>query len=263
MSTQTLSDFAISRRLVTQRDWNIALVGCGGTGSWLAPHIARLVKIAQEKQGRKIETMFCDPDVVLEKNCYRQNFSYSEIGANKAEALAFRLNAAWGLEIKTFSGPVSNLGYNYHILVGCVDNAAARQQIAFKAERSWWLDCGNSRDYGQVLLGRGQIFSHEKPLAMEGVCTWLPSPVEQHPELLLKEEQAEVENEVGLSCADLALQGLQSLSINARVAAEAADFLFRFLLTGDLRRYAAYISLSGGSSSSKYITDENLAPYLS
>jgi len=261
MTSPTLIDFTTVRRMVQPREWNIALVGCGGTGSWLAPHIARLVKIAQEKQGRKIETMFCDPDVVLEKNCYRQNFSYSEIGANKAEALAFRLNAAWGLEIKTFSGPVSNLGYNYQILVGCVDNAAARRQIAFKADRSWWLDCGNSRDYGQVLLGRGRIDAHEKPFGLEGLCTWLPSPAKQHPELLEDQPQVE-ENEVGLSCADLALQGLQSLSINARVAAEAADFLFRFLLTGDLRRYAAYISLEGGSSSSKYITDDNIRPYL-
>lgn len=264
MTSPMLTDFAAARRLVTPTDWYIGLAGCGGTGSWLAPHVARLVKIAQEKQGRKIEVAFVDPDVVEEKNCYRQNFSFAEIGVSKAEALAFRLNAAWGLDVRGFRGTAKELGYRSNrIWIGCVDNAAARQEIAKLAEHSWWLDCGNSRDYGQVLLGRGSRSPGEKPLALQGLCTWLPSPCIQHPELLEGEPVTdETPAAAELSCADLALRDAQSLSINARVAAEAADFLFRFLLLGDLRRYAAYISLAGGSVSSKYVTDDNIRPYL-
>ena len=29
----SLIDFTTTRRLVTPREWNIALIGCGGTGS--------------------------------------------------------------------------------------------------------------------------------------------------------------------------------------------------------------------------------------
>ena len=33
MTSPTLIDFTTVRRMVQPREWNIALVGCGGTGS--------------------------------------------------------------------------------------------------------------------------------------------------------------------------------------------------------------------------------------
>ena len=258
--------FAKARRLLDVRtDWSIALCGCGGTGSWLAPHIARLVRVILDKTGRRVPVVFCDPDVVETRNCYRQNFGFAEVGWNKAEALAFRLNAAWGLDIEAFTGPVKDLPYRRNrIFVGCVDKAEGRRQIAGKLDSaSWWLDCGNSRDCGQVLLGRKELQRGEKPLALAGYCTWLPSPTVQHPELLVDEAATDdLDDTVGLSCVDLALRDAQSLSINARIAAEAADFLFRLLLTGSLRRYAAYINTQSGGVSSRYIAGEGIGKYL-
>ena len=55
---------------------------------------------------------------------------------------------------------------------------------------------------------------------------------------------------------------LQSLNINARVAAEAADMLTRLLLTNSLKRYACELNLAAGVVRSKYITRENLASFM-
>ena len=63
---------------------NMHLVGCGGTGSWLAPHVARMALMLIERFNKKVEVHFWDPDTVEPKNIFRQNFSYAEIGSNKA-----------------------------------------------------------------------------------------------------------------------------------------------------------------------------------
>lgn len=231
----------------------IVLVGCGGTGSWLAPAVARIARMLSE-QGRKIELTFCDPDKVEEKNIYRQNFCAAEIGKNKADALAERYGMAWGVEIKSLPGKYKISISTDTIVIGCVDNAAARRSIhnsfaGYDYYWSWWLDCGNTKNYGQVLLGGGGKIGCA--LEIPGRCGWLPLPGTIHPELL-KTELAETEDDK-LSCAEMALQDSQGMAINQRMAAEAADYLVRMLITKDLKKYATYIDLESGSCQSKYI----------
>jgi hypothetical protein len=57
----------------------------------------------------------------------------------------------------------------------------------------------------------------------------------------------------------MAAANLQSLNINARIAAEASDFLARFLVTQDLRRFACQINTAAGSVTSTYVTPEEVA----
>jgi hypothetical protein len=89
----------------------------------------------------------------------------------------------------------------------------------------------------------------------------LPLPGVVHPELI--ENQPEFQGkspltyvEPVLSCAEIALQDSQGLAINQRMAAEAADYLVRMLITKDLRKYATYIDLESGTTQSKYITEK-------
>lgn len=77
----------------------IVLVGCGGTGSWLVPHLARFTKILRNEQGKDAKLILFDHDVVEEKNCQRQNFTFAEIGLPKASTLALRYGTMWGLDI--------------------------------------------------------------------------------------------------------------------------------------------------------------------
>jgi tRNA A37 threonylcarbamoyladenosine dehydratase len=84
------TSYARARKLAigNSKELNLILVGCGGTGSWLAPSVVRAAKVLTEKISVKVNVTFIDPDLVEEKNVYRQNFCLAEIGANKAETLA-------------------------------------------------------------------------------------------------------------------------------------------------------------------------------
>lgn len=263
--------------LTNTKSVNLILAGCGGTGSWLAPSIARVARILTEKLQAKVFVSFIDPDVVEEKNVYRQNFCQAEIGANKAETLALRYSSAWALalpiqayvmEFDKAWRKIENLRYHdaLTVILGCVDNPGARRQISavfessYRSEKiptTWWIDSGNEHANGQILIG---CDSEDKGgFPVNGYCTRLPLPSVQHPELVSRAEvirpQAETRN---LSCAELALIDAQSLTINQRMAAEAADFLSRSVVVRDLDRFATYLNLKSGTARSNYITPENV-----
>lgn len=183
---------------------DLVLVGCGGTGSWLAPSIVRVARLMKEQFGKLVNILFVDPDVVEAKNCFRQNFCEAEIGLGKADALAWRYGLVWGVEIaaikeKLEASKITLFGQQ-SILIGCVDNAEARQFIkkAAVSYRAWWLDCGNHQSAGQVLLGSGMRLTGN-PFQLTGFCSWLPLPSDQHPELLeeVVTETIQEENQIG------------------------------------------------------------------
>jgi len=238
---------------------SLVLAGCGGTGSFLALHLARLAYHAREQHGIGLEMSFVDPDVVEARNIGRQNFVPAEIGDHKARALASRYSRAFGLSIHFASRQLDKGDINramtyrdnmFHLIVGCVDNPDARREIRSIVElsqsRLWWLDCGNHETSGQVLLGnlpkiRGPEIS---PL---GFCIGLPLPSTQHPELM------NVEPRPAMSCADAALADVQSLMVNQQVAGWAASYLYRLIITRDLDSYATYFDMAAGSARSEYI----------
>ena len=244
------------------RQVDIILVGCGGTGSFLALHLARLAYHARDRHNLPVHLTFIDPDLVEPRNIGRQNFAPVEVGEYKAWTLMHRFNHAFGLAIHTavefFHRELLPLERRdeLHILIGCVDNAPARRDIhSALAEgygySTWWLDCGNHEHAGQVLLGNRRDLTAPEidPL---GVCSGLPLPTIQHPELLTGEPETE---ETGVSCADLALADVQSLMINQAVATYAAQYIYRLVLAHDLDIYATYIDLITGSARSLPITD--------
>ena len=258
-------DYLKARKLLLPQveEISITLVGCGGTGSWLAPAVVRVGKHLIEEQDREVKINFIDPDMVEKKNIYRQNFCEAEIGLNKAASLAQRYGLAWGVPISVFpeafnSRQLNGWGSSLSIIIGCVDNASARKAIADSItsyRNRFWLDCGNEHSSGQVLLGCGNKKMPEDNFRLPDFCSWLPSPAVQHPDLL---ESRQSDEQVSLSCAEIMLQDSQGMAINQRMAAEAADYLVRMLITRDLKKFATYIDLESGVCKSKYITPENL-----
>lgn len=265
------------------------LVGTGGTGSWLAPHLVRLARFLREQKGASIHVTFIDPDVVEHKNVFRQNFGAAEVGAHKAESLALRLGPAWGIEIhvhtarfdkKMIDLPYGDLG----VVIGCVDNAAARKAIAECIDsghygavgspssdapalpRLLWLDCGNAESTGQVLLGSTanvKVLRHAFPLYPAATfCVHLPAPHLQHPDLL-EPRPHEVKTPARLadaSCAQMAWTGDQSPSINSMVANIAATYLWRmFADARGLTTFATYCNLQSFSLRSQFITPDAVA----
>lgn len=259
------------------------IIGGGGSGSYAAFNIARLA-FELQRIGKTVEITIFDPDRVETGNIPRSNFCQAEIGRFKAQTLAERISLAWGLEIAHIN---EELNYEKHIkpggngfkeltiLVGCVDNYLARREIhrmlsessryrSYDVPEMWWIDGGNGKSSGQVLIGSS--VKTDKPknyFTTSTICKKLPAPSVIHPELLENQELPKKrENVERLSCPELVRLGEQSLNINQRVAVEIAEMLTELLLMGNLRRFATYFDLESGTSHSLYCTPEHIEKAL-
>ena len=109
----------------------------------------------------------------------------------------------------------------------------------------WLLDCGNTRNSGQVLLGNTM-----RPEALrgafrrgEGRCRALPAPGLQRPNLLVS--PPEPIPTPHLDCAEAVAQELQGPTINQVVAAIAASIVEK-LLAGSCTWMGAYFDSGRG-----------------
>jgi PRTRC genetic system ThiF family protein len=259
----------------------LIMVGLGGTGSFLVRHVACMALLLHGA-GKNVSLTLVDPDIVEAGNIPRQNFCPAEIGRYKAEALAERYARDFGMEIGClpipFTPDLARVEWNtLTVLIGAVDNAAARAALdaALSANetvssheriavpRIWWLDLGNGLDYGQVLLGST---NHLKQLASAFTvgalprCGLLPSPLLQEPNL--RQPRPEEQENHRLSCAELLAANAQTMTINPAMAVEGADYLYRFLIAGTLKKFATYLDLPAGTKRSYYITPQALAKVL-
>ncbi len=244
---------------------HILLVGVGGTGSWLALSLGRLAYHARQK-GITFYLTFVDPDKVEIKNVGRQAFCPTEMGLNKAETMAWRLNLALGLDISAISAPFTlkagKAWYTPHapeasqLIIGAVDNHLARRAIAqFVTElrgRVWWLDGGNARSNGQVLIGN---LADKKQFQVDemGLCRGLPLPSIQEPGLLEPDPTPQP-----LACAEMAEREEQSLLVNAQVAAIAGQYVADFSLKRRLEQCATYFNLEPPVMVSNSLTESRV-----
>src|SRR3989304_153782 len=142
------------------QNFNIIVVGCGGTGSFVAEGLCRL------PLGSHTPPPPIAPDRVEPHNLVRQNFYEGDLGKFKSQALAERLSRQFHRRIAYSVYPYMPdlIGENWGgglrspaiqgIIIGCVDNAEARRQIGQTLRfGNWWLDAGNGFSSGQVLLG--------------------------------------------------------------------------------------------------------------
>lgn len=245
----------------------VVLVGVGGTGSALAPALARLAYHLRSKSVT-VKMLFVDHDVVEHRNVLRQNVTEHETGCFKADTLSFRLNAAFGLDITAVPAAFSAERFDEwtagcerrsgaNLLISAVDNHLARREIAkvVAAQDGRWhcLDLGNEYSSGQVLLGNVTV-----PEAIKfdklGLCSGLPSPYVQEPTLL----EPPPEDDSPLSCADLTLREGQNPVVNQMVAAIAADYACQFLVRRELVQMASYFSLAPLTAKSVRLTKPNL-----
>lgn len=264
------------------------LVGAGGTGSFMAMNLARLA-FELNGRGKAASITIVDPDSVEKGNIPRSNFCFAEIGQNKAETLTGRIARAWGIEVGfvkegftpallqsarddwSVQSPGSN---KLSVLVGCVDNHLARlqmheavkfyneQRYSSDGARLWWIDGGNGRDTGQILIGNRL---DEKTICDSArkspILSLLPAPSLQHPELLKRESAKSIERqnqttEERITCAERIRLGEQSLNVNQRVAVEMSEILAELLLTQTLKRFATYFDLESGASRAVFNTPE-------
>lgn len=241
---------------------SIVIVGCGGTGGFLADAVCRLLI------GREAEITLIDMDVVEPHNVARQAFSHRDIGEYKALVLARRLSERYGREVCASTHPFDRQAHAecfarpaaLQLLIGAVDNAAARRQLAATLDEGrwhggyggaaplWWLDTGNGRNSGQVLLGNatrpeGLRDAFVPDGAGGGRCRALPAPSLQRPDLLEAPPQPEIRPR--LDCAEAVAQGDQGPTVNQYIAALAASYVER-LLAGRCRWMRTVFDLDNG-----------------
>ena len=234
------------------QNFNILVVGCGGTGGFVSEGLCRLLAKTD------IPLILIDHDRVEPHNLVRQHFFEGDVGKFKSQALAERLARQFGRRIgysvypymhdlvaqEYGAGMVSLMSQG--IIIGCVDNSAARRSIAEHFNySSWWIDAGNGYSSGQVLIGNTMHTEQLKGVFDEEMqkVSRLPLPTVQLPSLLAPPTApVETHRDCALAIADEE----QSPVINQAMATLVLEFVHRFLAQ-KLTWMGAYIDLEAGT----------------
>ena len=244
----------------------VIVVGCGGTGGFVAEGLCRLLL----GTGRPIALI--DHDRVEPHNIARQNFYPGDIGRYKSQVLAERLSGQFGRpvayavhlvngDLLSATQYMPGMYSKPALVIGCVDNPAARQAIATGFARgagmspAWWIDSGNDDEWGQVLIGNRASISEFNPkpfVKATGLAEALPLPTVQQPGLLVGAAAPAAD------CADEIAQGTQGPTINQAMAALVLEAA-RQVLAGTCTWMAAYINLRAGTLRYVEATPENAA----
>ena len=243
----------------------ITVVGCGGTGGFVAEGLCRLF------QGREATIVLVDHDRVEPHNLLRQNFYHEDVGRFKSQALADRLAKAFrrpvGYSVYAFreedsgsdGGRYPGLpSYGNSLLIGCADNAAARRAMAESLPgdpRRWLIDAGNDTNWGQVLIGNvaGRDFGDEQAF-VDQTCYLLPAPTVQRPDLLtaVSTTPPDVDCAAALDLTD------QDPTINQMMASLALQVVRR-MVAGTCPFMGLYLDMEQGTVTPTYANPEAVA----
>jgi len=219
----------------------IIVIGCGGTGGFVADGLARLLP-------RAIDLVLIDMDTVEERNLNRQSFTTADVGLFKSEALAKRLAGKYQRSIQYSVLPVGAGDLPRGIVVGCVDNGPARQAIADHLhDGQWWVDSGNGRNFGQVLIGNSKT-EKLRPSFLANLCARLPLPTIQQPAILAQIPRQQ-------SCAEAVAADDQSPTINQAMGALVLEVVRR-ILEGTCPWMQLYLDLDAGTLTPTMATPE-------
>jgi len=244
----------------------IMVVGCGGTGGFVAEGLCRLLI------GTHYRITLVDHDRVEEHNLGRQNFFRQDLGKFKAEVLARRLAANYGRTIDYLTSPIEQLRkYDRgHLTIGCVDNPGAREILQYTGQHSmmgpvdsycffdgWYIDAGNGEHSGQVLIGNALLRELKQaffPGDEKGCCEKLPLPQIQQPALLAPETKPVRPRD----CAQRVAADEQSPVSNQAMAALVLQFV-HLLMKGELTWMGVYIDLETMTTSPVPIDPETVS----
>jgi PRTRC genetic system ThiF family protein len=220
----------------------ITVIGCGGTGSVLLQHLARINKSLIALGGKGIVVTCVDPKLVTEANLGRQLFSRADIGLSKAKVMVERINRFYGTNWYGIGQKFNNeLLYREcfpgNIVISCVDTVASRKDIYNYVANCamakyhehvanlFWIDTGNRKDYGQVVL------SSEKPKT-DNVFDLFPDM-----------EADELKDDTP-SCSLAEALDKQDLFINSEVALVTAQLVWDMLQKQEINWRGAFINLT-------------------
>ena len=216
---------------------NVVLVGVGGTGSFVLPELVALSKSLEMLDRKPFKIHVFDDDVIEEHNVGRQKFFPTDIGKHKAEVLTNRVNRAFSTDVEFYNRKVlvsDMVGAN--IVITCVDNVSTRKKLSKNLRNKscgnsyqqtyYWIDCGNSRDYGQIIMA---AYSRKKRENQSSI-------IELHPDM--KDVPTEP------SCSLRASLMEQSFMINKLTGVYALEILASLFLDFNITYSQVYFSLA-------------------
>ena len=241
---------------------HFVLAGCGGTGAFLAEGLCRLL------QGHPGTIVLVDPDRVEHHNLLRQNFLDHDVGRIKSQALAERLaksfNRTIAYSVHPFAPSPQGDFPGVHptvplVLLGCVDNAPARQALARCTDtrpNTWYIDAGNDSHWGQILIGNTvQPDLLQTPVTGD-LCYRLPAPTLQRPDILTQVPTTSPD----IDCAAALDLTDQDPTINFTMAAHMLNTVHRFL-AGTCTFMSLHLDTDLGTVNPHYITPEAIARF--
>ncbi len=220
----------------------VASVGVGATGSFILPELASISNMLQMLDRKPLDIVVFDPDKIEPHNVNKQKYHDADIGDYKAEILTSRVNRAYGMGIKSENRyfDAVDVKDSFNIIVSCVDDVRTREYIdqAIKrlednynhnnshrtySEIYHWIDCGNSKDYGQIILSA----HHERKL---------PTIIDVHPDI------EEDKNEPSCSLRESLNQ--QSFIVNKMTGILAIEMLSSLLFDFNILHSQVYFNLN-------------------
>lgn len=161
---------------------DIIVVGAGGTGSWFAPKLTKIINDAIMKgllAYSNINVVYIDGDDIEEKNIIRQNFIKDDIANNKAEILSSRYGSQFINTVTCgfinkyiYNSDIKNINDQYRnkyvdiknlelfkkkrsgkLIINLIDNAVTRKMIHLTAisVNAIVIDVANNEYNGQLV----------------------------------------------------------------------------------------------------------------
>jgi PRTRC genetic system ThiF family protein len=224
----------------------VNLIGVGGSGSQMLSALYRInhALLALDHPGLFVRCF--DADVVTDANPGRQLFSKADTGNNKAVSLINRFNRFGGTNWKAlpFHYNRTNLYHiNDHrwanITISCVDDPGTRFEIADMLQEKkdnqhslerpiYWIDFGNSRDSGQMVIATINDVQQPKSKKFEPVA---------HLPLITVEFKTLLENapnNSGPSCSLAEALSQQDLFVNSALVQTGSSLIWKLFSEGVL-----------------------------
>lgn len=233
----------------------VNLIGAGGTGGQVLTALARMNHALTALGHAGIFVRVFDDDIVDVANLGRQLFTTAEVGLSKSVALINRINRFFGTNWKAETMRYDKQSQNNKdiasavITISCVDTAQARYDIAEvlkylsknysgRNHVQYWMDFGNSRTSGQVILSTiGKI---SQPISeLYRPVDHLPLVTDEFKELLYSSEQED--NTPSCSLAEALTK--QDLFINSALANLGASLLWQLFREGILFNRGFFLNL--------------------
>lgn len=229
---------------------SVCLIGAGGTGSQVLTGLARMSHSLQQLGHAGLQVSLWDDDVITDANRGRLLFAQCEVGLSKASALITRTNRFFGTGWKAIEKPFTpdTATGRHSIYISCADTAAARFGIAevlqgldvsgYHADTPrYWMDFGNGRDTGQVILSTIENVKQPTSEKFETIEN-LPFVTQEFEELLRQSD-----NDDTPSCSLAEALEKQDLFVNSVLAQIGCSLLWQLFRKGYTGQRGVFVNL--------------------